>query len=355
MLPGLAGAGVGGTMLAEIREQPAALRRMAEDAGEFAAVAAEARRRGVRHVRFVAHGTSDNAASYGVYALGLLPGWTAFRDSISLTVYYGARIDMRDSCVIALSQSGETPDVVEYVARARAGGAYTAAVSNDAGSALAVAAEAQLPLRAGPEHAIAATKTYTSQLAALALFAAHLAGEGERYADGILRVADLLDDALPELEARAAELATAFAFVGRMFVIGRGSDYATAREVSLKLLETCRVAAEPLTATDMVHGPVAALDAMFPVWAIVSDDEAVVPVGEAAARARQAGATVVASGTQAHAIESDSVLAVPRPPLPLLAPLLSVVPGQLFAWALAQAKGLDPDRPIGLSKITRAS
>jgi glucosamine--fructose-6-phosphate aminotransferase (isomerizing) len=353
-LPGLSGESVGETLLAEIREQPAALRRMAAASDDVAAVAEEARRRDVRHVRLVAHGTSDNAASYGVYALGLLPGWTAFRDSISLTVYYGARIDMRDSCVLALSQSGETPDVVDYVERARAGGAYTVAVSNEAGSRLMAAADARIELRAGREQAVAATKTYTSQLAALALFAAHLAGEGDRYADGIREAADLLEQALPALEQRTAALARPFAFVGRMFVIGRGSDYATAREVSLKLLETCRVAAEPLTATDMVHGPVAALDSMFPVWAIVSDDEALGPVVEAAARARETGATVVASGTQAAAVDADYALPVPRPSLPLLAPLLSVVPGQLFAWALAQAKGLDPDKPAGLSKITRA-
>jgi glucosamine--fructose-6-phosphate aminotransferase (isomerizing) len=354
MLPAPGAAPAGSTLLGEIREQPDALRRMVESSEAVAAAAAEARARGVRHVRLVAHGTSDNAASYGVYALGLLPGWTAFRDSISLTVYYGAHIDMRDSCVVALSQSGETPDVVEYVRRARAGGAYALAVTNDPQSSLAGAAEGLLQLHAGVEHAIAATKTYTSQVAALALFAAHLAGEGRRYEEGILEAAGLLEAALPELEARAAELAHTFAFVGRMFVIGRGCDYATAREISLKLLETCRVAAEPLTATDMVHGPVAALDAMFPVWAVVSDDESVAPVAEAAARARAAGATVVASGTQAEALEADYAAPVPRPSLPLLAPLLTVVPGQLLAWALAQAKGLDPDRPVGLSKITRA-
>jgi glutamine---fructose-6-phosphate transaminase (isomerizing) len=354
MLPAPGSEPVGATLLGEIREQPAALRRMVETSGVVAEAAAEARRRGSRHVRLVAHGTSDNAASYGVYALGLLPGWTAFRDSISLTVYYGAHIDMRDSCVVALSQSGETPDVVEYVRRAREGGAYALAITNDPLSSLALAAERLLPLQAGVEHAIAATKTYTSQLAALALFAAHLADEGPRYEEGILEAADLLEGALPELEARAAELAHTFAFVGRMFVIGRGSDYATAREISLKLLETCRIAAEPLTATDMVHGPVAALDAMFPVWAVVSDEESVAPVAEAAARARAAGATVVASGTQAAALESDYVAPVPRPSLPLLAPLLTVVPGQLLALALARLKGLDPDRPAGLSKITRA-
>ena len=146
-----------------------------------------------------------------------------------------------------------------------------------------------------------------------------------------------------------------FAFAGRMFVIGRGAEFATAREIALKLLETCRVAAEPLTATDLAHGPVAALDPLFPVWAIASDDETFPAVLEATARAHQAGATVIASGSVAEAVVgADYSLPVPVPPSPLLAPILSVVPGQLFAWALARTKGLDPDEPRGLSKVTLA-
>jgi glucosamine--fructose-6-phosphate aminotransferase (isomerizing) len=140
-----------------------------------------------------------------------------------------------------------------------------------------------------------------------------------------------------------------------MFVIGRGAEFATAREVALKLLETCRVAAEPLTATDLAHGPVAALDPMFPVWTIASDDETLPAVLDAAARAREAGATVIASGSAAESVAGAAyVLPVPKPPSPLLAPILSVVPGQLFVWALARTKGLDPDEPRGLSKITLA-
>ena len=160
---------------------------------------------------------------------------------------------------------------------------------------------------------------------------------------------------IPELEQRIPEVALPFAFVGRMFVIGRGVELSTAREIALKLLETCRVAAEPLTATDLAHGPVAALDPFFPVWAIASHDETLPAVLEATARVREAGATLVASGTAADwVVEPDYLLPVPKPPGPLLAPLLSVVPGQLFAWAVARAKRLDPDRPTGLSKVTFA-
>jgi glucosamine--fructose-6-phosphate aminotransferase (isomerizing) len=348
-------ASVGERFLAEIREQPDALRRLADRTDDFARVAAAVHERGATTVRMVGHGSSDNAASYGVYAFGLLPGWTALRDSISLTVYYGARIEHAGSTVVALSQSGRTPDVVEYVVRARQAGAFTVAVTNDPDSALAATADDVLPLSAGPEQAVAATKTYLNQVAALALLAAHAAGRGGDFADGIRGVADQLDDVIPALETRIPVLALPFAFTGRMFVTGRGAEYSTVREIALKLLETCRVGAGPLTATDLAHGPVAALDPLYPVWAIASDDETLPAVLEAVARARAAGATVVASGNAAETIpDAEYRVPVPAASPALLSPLLSVVPGQLFAWALARTKGLDPDEPRGLSKVTLA-
>ena len=346
---------LGEQFLAEIHEQPDALGRLLESAEEFERVASTIRERGATTIRMVGHGSSDNAASYGVYAFGLLPRWTALRDSISLTVYYGAELDMRGCTALALSQSGRTPDVVGYLVRARERGAYTVAVTNDPGSALAAAADDVLPLAAGPELAVAATKTYVNQLAALGLLAASAAGEAASFAQALRETRDLLARLVHELQPRIASIALPFAFAGRMFVVGRGAEFATAREIALKLLETCRVAAEPLTATDLAHGPVAALDPLFPVWAIASDDETLPAVLEAAARAREAGATLIASGSAAAAVAGAGyVLPVPRPASPLLSPLLSVVPGQLFAWALATAKGLDADEPRGLSKVTLA-
>lgn len=347
--------GPGERFLSEIREQPHALRRLLEHDREIAAVAGTMRRRGATLVRLVGHGSSDNAASFGVYAFGLLPRWTALRDSISLTVHYGSPLDMAGSTVIGLSQSGRTPDVVEYVAKARRQGAFAVAVTNDPASDLARAAEAVVPLQAGPEQAVAASKTYLNELAALALLAGHAAGEGPRLAAGLQAVADRMEALLPELEQAVRPLAVAFSFIGRMVVIGRGPELATAREVALKLLETCRVAAEPLTATDLAHGPVAALDPLFPVWAVAAADPTLPAVLDALARARRAGATIVATGTAAASVEGASYL-LPTPPAQpgLLSPLLSVLPGQLFAWALARAKGLDPDRPPGLQKVTLA-
>jgi len=306
-------------------------------------------------IRLVGHGTSDAAATFGTYAFGLLPGWTALRDTISLTVYYGASFDLSTSAVIALSQSGQTPDVVEYVERTRKRGAFTLALTNDPDSELAKAAGAMIPLSAGPERSVAASKTYMNELAALALLAAGAAGRGKEFIEALRAVAALQADMLEPLERAVAAPAVAFTYVGRMYVIGRGLEFATAREVALKLTETCRVAAEPLTATDLAHGPVAALDALFPVWTIASHDESLPAVIDGAARVRQAGATLVASGTAAAEIEGAAFrLPVPDPPLPLLSPLLSVVPGQLFAAALARAKGLDADHPERLNKVTLA-
>jgi glutamine---fructose-6-phosphate transaminase (isomerizing) len=345
----------GSLFLEEIREQPDALRRLVETSPAFADVAAEMRRRGATTIRMAGHGSSDNAASYGVYAFGLLPGWTALRDSISLSVYYGAELDMSGCTALALSQSGQTPDVVEYVQHAKRRGAYVVAITNDPASELARASDAVLELCAGPERAVAATKTYSNQIAALGLLAAHAAGVGDPFADDIGSTVEAMPAFIDSIEERIASVALPFAYAGRMFVVGRGVEFATAREIALKLLETCRIAAEPLTATDLAHGPVAALDSLFPVWAIASDDGTLPAVVEAVERAHETGASVVASGAAAHAIPHAAyVLPSPHAASPLLAPLLSILPGQLFASALARARGLDPDAPRGLQKVTLA-
>jgi glutamine---fructose-6-phosphate transaminase (isomerizing) len=344
----------GASFRAEIYEQPDALIRLIEAPATAAACDALAEG-GRRTVRLVGHGSSDAAASYGVYAFGLLPGWTAMRDSISLTVYYDAQIALVESVVIGLSQSGRTPDVVEYATRARSRGAATIAVTNDPGSSLAEACDVTLPLAAGPERSVAASKTYLNTVAAMLLLAGSAAGRREETAEVIRTTAGVLRTALPALEEAASRLATAFAYVGRMYVIGRGIEFATAREIALKLTETCRVAAEPLTATDLVHGPIAAVDALVPVWTIASPDESLHAVKDAAARARDAGAVLIASGSAASDIDGAAyLLPVPPAPTPLAAPLLSVVAGQLFAAALARMKGLDPDQPERLSKVTLA-
>ena len=343
----------GELFLSEIREQPDALERVADNLANLDDAAAQFRERGIRLIRMAAHGSSDNAASYGVYAFALLAGLTAFRDSISLTVYFGAEIDLGDSCLLGLSQSGKTQDVVDFVEHGSRRGAFTLAITNDLDSPLAAAAYLAVPLLAGEERAVAATKTYCAEVATLGLLAAHIAGSGERYADGLRDAASRLRAWIPDLEERLAPLAAELAGVERMLVVGRGPAYATAREIALKLLETCRMAAVSLTATDLAHGPVAALDEMFPVWALADGDASLPTVVEAVARSRAAGARTIVSGPAAASVPGATiVIPAPAAPLPLLEPILTVVPGQLFAAALARAKGLDPDSPAGLAKVT---
>ena len=164
------------------------------------------------------------------------------------------------------------------------GAPFTVAITNGAESSLADAADATLALMAGPERAVAASKTFLNTLAALAWVAGGAAERGSEIAEGLRHVAAQLSESLGPLEQAVSNVAMAFAYVGRMYVIGRGIEFGTAREVALKLTETCRVAAEPLTATDLAHGPIAALDSMFPVWTIASRDESLPAVLEAAAR-----------------------------------------------------------------------
>src|SRR5204862_5669893 len=180
--------------LAEVREQPAALLTLLEHLDDFVTVGRACAERKPTAVRLVGHGSSDASASYGVYAFGLLPGWTAFRDSISLSTHYRAELDFSRSLAIALSQSGQTPDVVAYARRARERGALTVAVTNEPESELAATAEWTLPLHAGDERAVAASKTLLNTFAMLGLLAGAAAGRGEEVADGMRESASLIAD-----------------------------------------------------------------------------------------------------------------------------------------------------------------
>lgn len=338
-------------MRAEIREQPDALERLLSDLDPVREAARLLRGRDL--VRLAAHGTSDAAATYGVYAFGIAAGRTALRDAMSLTVYYDAPLRLERDAVVAISQSGRTPDVVEHALAARRRGAAIVAVTNDEGSPLAEASDAVVPLRAGSEQAVAATKTYSATVAALGLLAAEVQGTGAAFAEGLARTVEHQRRLIGQTDALVDDAVQGFREVERMFVIARGIELATARETALKLTETCRIVAEPLTSTDLAHGPVAAVMPLVPVWLVASGDATAPALAEAARRAHAAGAMLVAVGQAADAVPHAALrLRVPPAPTPLHAPLLSVIPGQLFACALSLARGLDPDAPAGLAKVT---
>ena len=343
-------------LLDEIREQPAVWRRLADGHADIAALGRDLSGTAPPLVRLVGHGTSDNAAMYATYALRLLCGWTALGDSMSLALYHGVAAARPGELALTFSQSGETPDVVAWARKAVASGARTVAVTNGEGSSLSQAASDTVLVRAGEERSIAATKTYTATLAAVTLLGAHVAGRGAAMAEARHEAADAAEAALPGLEAAVDEVARAHASATRMYVVARGFELATADEVALKLTEVAYVGAKALTATGMAHGPVAALDAAFPVWAVASADATLPAVEEAARRARLAGAPVIATGPAADRLPGTE-FCLPTPALsePLLEPLVSVLPGQLFARSLALAKGLDPGAPRHLRKVTEAA
>jgi glutamine---fructose-6-phosphate transaminase (isomerizing) len=343
-------AATGTAMAAEIREQPAALRRTLDAllprVPEVAALAAP-----TRQVLFVARCSSDAAAQYGRYLCEVAAGRLASSASPSVATLYRRRLDLDGVLAVALSQSGRTEEIVETLSWAGSCGAVTTAVTNDGGSPLAAVADLALVTRAGPERALPATKTYTAQLAALAVLALGLGADpGLRAA--LDRVPDAVDAALDQ--AAADRLAAALSDVDGLVVSGRGFAFSTAWELSLKVRETCGIDASGLSYADLLHGPIAVTGPRTPALLVAAEDGPVLPGVLALARRLRATGTPVLGIGGGAALRAQSVVALPGPDLPEeLAPLALVVPGQLAVEALARRLGLDPDAPPGLAKVTQ--
>jgi glucosamine--fructose-6-phosphate aminotransferase (isomerizing) len=327
----------GALMAAEIAEQPAALQRLLDDGAEAIADARERIRGfGPRFALFAARGTSDHAALYAKYLAEVRLGLPAGLASPSTLTVYGARPDLHGVLFVAVSQSGSSPDLVDSLGAARHCGALTVAVTNDPSSPLAVAAEVSLDVHAGPERAVAATKSYTAELLALRLL---LAGR-----DGADTVPSAAADTLELPDGTAA--ARHYRYADRMIVTARGYSYPTAREAALKLMETSYVSAQAFSAADLLHGPLAMIDSGVPVIAVVSPGRGGDAMRTALDRLAGTGADVlrVAPGGDVP-IVADGV------PEDLL-PVLEILPLQQLACRLALDRGADPDRPRGLAKET---
>ena len=336
----------------EILEQPDAVARVLQDGAEIAhRVAGAIRAHDPAFVLIAARGTSDNAALYAQYLFTVrhrLPVALATPSTLSL---YGASPRLERALVIGVSQSGQSPDIVGVVADARTQGALTIAITNEPASPLAEAASDVIPLLAGEERAVAATKTYTTELAAFAMLSVAL-GPDAAARDAIARVPAAMREALTADRAAQAA-AEARASADRCVVLGRGYEYATAREWALKLQELAAVLAVPFSAADFEHGPVALVEPGFPVLAVA-------PAGPAWAAQRallgrlrdEYGGNLLIVTDDPDAEALGDVLAMPRPPADWLGPLVSIVPGQLFAYHLTRAKGRDTESPRGISKVT---
>lgn len=339
-------------LLSEIREQPeVAARLLVAGPPALAAVAAEVRRRGIGLVVIAARGTSDHAAVYAQYVLGARNGLTVALAAPSLVTLYAASPRYGNALVIGLSQSGQSPDVVGVVEAARAQGALTLAITNAPGSPLALAAEHNLDLGAGEERSVAATKTYTAELLAVALLSAALDDDGAGPA--LARVPEAVAGAL-DAEPEAARIAADQASLDRAVVLGRGFGYATAREWSLKLKEVAQLWADPYSAADFAHGPVALVAPGSAVFASISAGparDALLDPVRTLIRDVGANVLVLSDDPGARAVARWS-LAVPGGLAEWLGPIAAIVPAQLHAMHLAIVRGLDPERPRGLTKVT---
>jgi glutamine---fructose-6-phosphate transaminase (isomerizing) len=308
-------------------------------------------------VLFVARGSSDNAAVYGRYLCEVRAGRLATLASPSIATLYRRRLDLQGVLTVALSQSGRTEEIVDTLGWARDCGAVTVAVTNEAGSPLAAAADIALVTEAGAEHALPATKTYTAQLAALAVVTLGLgtaAGAPDAgFRAALLRAPDAVE-ALLGTAGPAADLAGELAGVSGVVVSGRGFASSTALELALKFKEACYLHATGLSYADLLHGPIAVVGPDTPALLVAAGAGPVLPgVVALAGRVRAAGARAYGIGGGAElAAACHRALAGPELPEDL-APLGLVVPGQLVVEALARRLGVDPDAPRGLRKVTQ--
>ncbi|MGQ9910418.1 MAG: SIS domain-containing protein [Candidatus Flexifilum sp.] len=336
----------------EIHEQPAVLRRLLVEGAEPARRIAEAiQRRAPKYVTLVARGSSDNAARYMQYLLAINNGMTAGLAIPSAYTLYGRPPVMTDSLVIGISQSGQSPDIVAVMQEARRQGALTVALTNIPGSPLEAAAELHLPLLAGVETAVAATKTYTASLLGLALISTALNGDPalwealQRLPDWAAAIADHAEGTI-----RAAERYT---YMEYCVVASRGFNYATAFEVALKLKELTYIIAEPYSSADFLHGPMAVVEHGFPVFAIVPEGTIAPELVTFLSALNERGASLIVVSADPAALQlAQTPLFVPAGIPEWLSPIPLVIQGQLFALGLTLAKRLDPDAPRGLRKVT---
>ena len=339
-------------MLEEIAQQPSALEKtIREERAKVARVGAFLRKREIDQIVLAARGSSDNAALFGRYLLEITTGIPVSLAAPSVHTLYQAQLKLSRALVVGVSQSGEGEDINRVLENARAGGAFTIGITNEAASTMAGLVDETLLMHGGRERSVAATKTFTGQMLHFYMLAEALSEKG----------AQLNYEAIPEFAARALETQAAvrslverYLFMENCVVVGRGLLYGNAYELALKLMETCYVVAERFSSADFFHGPLAIVERHFPVIAFAPPGVTLAGVRELLGRLQELRADTLVIASDREACESCTrSITMPAEIDELLAPIPYIIPAQLFAAHLAEAKGLNPDAPRSLAKVTR--
>lgn len=347
-------------MIDEIRQQPAALERtLASSLPAAEQLRAHFASHRPRFIILAARGTSDNAAQFGRYLFEATVGIPVSLAAPSIFTVYGARMDLRDVLVVGISQSGESTDTNFVLEQAREMGAYTVGITNEKSSSMAKLAHATLLVEAGRETSVAATKTYTGQLLQFYLLAYALGGRIRP--EALRRVPEWTQAAL-QSEAETAECALRYCYMERTVVIGRGFHYSSALEFGLKMMETCQVVADRFSGADFLHGPIAMVEPGFPVFVFAPGGPTLESTESVLERLQKLGANILllTDRSQKERLKGYGRLLTARlpasatrvEPSDLYTPIPYIIPAQIFAGSLAAHKGLDPDAPRGLKKVT---
>jgi glucosamine--fructose-6-phosphate aminotransferase (isomerizing) len=338
----------------EIHQQPEAVRRfLAQQENNVIEIARKILKRNITHIIIAARGTSDNAARYAQYLFGANNQIPVALATPSLYTLYEKPPVLQDALVVGISQSGRSPDIVSVIETSRKQGQPTLAITNDPKSPLAQAAEWVIELHAGEEKAVAATKTYTTSLAALALLSTALLDDQSRR-DDLNRAPLWMQSALSITTENLGRIER-YTYISRSAVIGRGYNYSTAFETALKIKELTRIVTEPYSSADFLHGPISVLEAGFRFPLLV-----IAPSGKTKDDLERFIVAVKERGVDSVVISDDSeILSLANVPYRLpdgipewLSPIVAIIPGQLVALQLTLARGLNPDQPVGLKKVT---
>jgi glutamine---fructose-6-phosphate transaminase (isomerizing) len=334
----------------EIASQPGVVKRILEDeTRHIEKIVAQLPT--FDYALIAARGSSDHAATYAKYAWTTLAGYPVALAAPSLLTIYKTQVRLAGALVVGISQSGQSPDIIAVLEEGKRQGRPTLAITNDGSSPLASIADHVIELHAGPEQSIAATKTYTAQLTVMALLAASLSGHAQ-HLDALQQIPSAMERTF-QLNTNLAQNVERYRYMDRCIVIGRGFNYATSFELALKLKELTYIMVSAYSSADFRHGPIATIERGLPVFLFMQAGATYDDMLDLAMELQRREAELLVIS------ESEQALSLARTALPIfpgipewLTPLITIIPGQLFALNLALTKGLNPDIPRGLHKVT---